>query len=316
MKPRRLGVLYLFVALSPAFALGCARADELEPPDDVEGTWETASTLTFGACATMRDRDGTVDVVANLDGTCVQYAAYHPLCRRYSTMEVTVNGVALRRIEDGGWSRAMVSRPDGNAAFGCVFPKFDVPCALPEGDGRRCSSPELITSTGTVDITVRIGGEARTFEAERWLTTRTISVAGDALVPGKTAVIEAGPMDGAARRPKLDDENLSFAYDDIENNTAWCAIQHNKEPWSKDNEYDETGARQGCTSWGIGDVDTSTWIGDRFEFAVPARLPAGAGELTFYERRTVTVSSCPFAACVVDVSRSAWVRSVVTEASR
>lgn len=299
-------------------ACGWARQDDGDvPPPDVEGTWETASTLTFGACASLRDRDGTVTVVANLDGMCVPYATYHALCRRYSTMEVTVNGVALRRTDDGGWTSAKVLRDDGTAAFGCVFPQFEVPCALPEGDARTCSSPDLFTASGTVDITVSIGGEPRTFTAERWLTKRTISLVSDALVPGTHATIEAGPID-VALRGRLDEENLSFDYDDNDKNRAWCAIEHNSKPWSKGNEYDESGSCDGacCTSWGIGDVDVSTWVGDRFQYAVPERLPAGPGELTFFERRTVTVASCPFGDCVVNVKRSASVRAVVAEVAR
>jgi hypothetical protein len=274
---------------------------------DVEGDWESARTLAFSASANIAERGGhvTVETRRGLDRD-VDPASVPLDCRRYTTMEVSIDGLVIDRTSAGGWSGEGKSR-------GCLYPTFELRCANPVngGDG-HCSAHDLFRDDGTVTIGVSIGGEARSFRAQDWLTKRTIEVPSGALVAGQVAAIRVGfPLTGIDRGER-DAQTLAFVYDDDRLNHVWCAIEHNSHSWSA-NEFDETGGcRTGCcTEANIGEVRFTSWVGDHVDFAAPARLPAGAGELRWSEERSVALSSCPFGRCSVGVTRTASARSVV-----
>ena len=308
MSRQRLAFVFvvLFSMLSSACGLAGRDAGEPERPADIEGTWETASELTLGVCGTVDDGQGGVRLVLNDDGTCVFSARAVETCRKYSDAEVTINGLMLERVFDGGWTSEPVFVSDFNGhGFGCTYPKFHVPCTpASKRYDVFCYSKNLFSETGNLDVTVRIGGESRSFTIGGF-TQRAIRVASGSLVPGEVATIEAGPR--AYGTP-----SLSFVYDDGKKNTAWCAIEHNATEYGRTHRYDETGdCSKGtgcCTSWGIAEVDPASWNGDRFEFLVPARLPLGEGFLEVDERVEAPVTPCPFAACRVGVGRASTVR--------
>jgi hypothetical protein len=282
------------------------------PPPDREATWETASTLTFGACGTVKGGQGNATVVLSRDGVCVLSEMQSDTCNTYATMEVTINGVPLKRVSSGGWSSAPSFAPrfPGDHGYGCFFPRFELPCASPD----RCFTKDLFTDTGTVDLTVRIGGEARTFTAERWLGERTLRLASGPLVQGRVASVEAGPRGGGNVSRETGDDSIGFVYDDTKLNTSWCAIKHNAQPWTT-TTYDPSGeCREACcSSSDVVEVAPSSWHKDGFDFVVPNDLPPGAGRLVFWEtRRSVAVTGCPFAECRVRIDRSSSLRTVVT----
>lgn len=282
---------------------------EPERPADIEGTWETAAALTLGVCGVVDDGQGGVRLVLNTDGVCVFSATAAETCRKYSNMEVTINGLVLDRVFDGGWTSEPMFEPEANGhGYGCTYPKFHVPCTpTSKHYDAYCYSNDLYSETGDLEVIVRIGSETRTFTMGGF-TKRAIRVVSGPLVPGKVATVEAGSRANGK-------SSLAFAYDDITNNRAWCAIENNATEYGKTNPYDETGdCSKGtgcCTSWHILDVDPTAWNGDRFDFLVPARLPAGEGSLELGESVEAPVSPCPFAECRVAVGRSSPVRAEI-----
>lgn len=310
MSRPRIALAIVFALLCSMFSTACGfvgrNAGEPERPADIEGTWETASALTLGICGVVDDAQGGVRLVLNSDGVCVFSATSVETCPRYSNAEVTINGLALERVFDGGWTSEPMFAPETNGhGHGCTYPKFHVPCS-PSSNRYDvfCYSKDLYSESGNLDVTVRIGDEARTFTIGGF-TKRNIRVTSGPMVPGKVATVEAGPR-------AFGNPSLAFDYDDVKKNTAWCAIQHNATPYGQTRPYDETGdCSKGtgcCTSWGIAEVDPTAWNGDRFEFLVPARLPSGEGFLELGESVEAPVSLCPFADCRVAVGRTSRVR--------
>jgi hypothetical protein len=297
------------LAVLPLFVLGCLRREVTpERPADLLGSWESASTLTLGGCAVVDEEQGSIRLVLNTSGVCVFSIAAAATCNVYSNMDVSIGGLTLERVYDGGWTKEPAFDESTNGhGYGCMYPLFRVPCTEDsKGEPSSCSSKSLYRASGSLDFTVRIGDESRTFTSSGF-TERAVRVTSP-LVPGRVTAIETDtPVEGEAA--------VSFVYDETRKNTAWCAYNNNRSPWGETHPYDESGdcskGRGCCTSWRVATIAPDAE--GKLRLLVPEGLPPGAGVLEVGEAVDSALSSCPFGSCRIKVGRGASVRAVVSE---
>lgn len=212
-QPRPLTLL--LVVLAALASSGCfvrPIEDAPERPADVEGTWQSATSLKLAACADVRDANAFITVTFNPKGTCDGVPAYTGFCHRYSSMKMKINDSETYEASGAGGLAALPSLDGGQ--YPCYYPRFEV------------FYPDLLSGNGLATVRLWIGGEERHFTIEGWLMKRELGIASGTFVAGSNVTIDAGPRSIATELVGVvEEERATLRYEfQPEIHTTWSAL--------------------------------------------------------------------------------------------